>query len=400
MRSLMMCPRLVLVGLVAILAGCAADKPAKPASYAFWPPAPDEPRIQFLTAFQSSTDVEPPKSALDSLIWGKEAVPVLPINKPYGAKFWNDKVYVCDIGNHCVSVLDLKQRVTRVLGVSGGDRLQVPADIAIGPEGIKYVADRGRGEIVMFDANDKPAGTFTRPEWKPAGVALWNDELAVADLQGRQIVVINRFSGQFVRNVGGPGVRDGQFATPVGVAYDAQGNLWATDMMRCRVQKFDRQGKYLFGFGAISDAVGAFARPKQMAIDSEGLLYVADSAFQNVQLFNDKGRCLTFFGAAGSHPGAMFLPVGVSVYEGDLGILKESVHPAFEAQRLVVVTNQMGTNKVALYALGRLKSGKSLRDLAGGRVNVTAGLVGGGGTAASRPSKLAPVPSSGRATTP
>ncbi|MHC4769869.1 MAG: hypothetical protein ACYTEI_14335, partial [Planctomycetota bacterium] len=38
--------------------------------YSFWPPRPNEPRIQFLTSFAFSSDVEPPQSGFDKLVFG------------------------------------------------------------------------------------------------------------------------------------------------------------------------------------------------------------------------------------------------------------------------------------------------------------------------------------------
>jgi len=80
-------------------------------------------------------------------------------------------------------------------------------------------------------------------------------------------------------------------------------------------------------------------------------------------MFDQLGHVYTFFGSAGAHPGAMFLPAGICVHEGDMDLFSKYIHPAFEAQRLVVVTNQFGDNKVSVYALGHLKAGKTTADI-------------------------------------
>jgi hypothetical protein len=47
-----------------------------------------------------------------------------------------------------------------------------------------------------------------------------------------------------------------------------------------------------------------------------------------------------------------------------MDLFQQFVHPAFQAERLVLVTNQFGDNKVSVYAMGRLKPGKTTADIA------------------------------------
>ncbi len=383
------------VGLgLMLLTGCNStpkESPAKAAS--FWPPTPSEPRIQYLTSFEKSSDIEPPKSELDKIIMGKEPQEVLPISKPYGVKMWQGKIYVCDISQHAVVVLDLRGRVTRMVGVTGAVHLQTPSDIAIAPDGTKYVADLGKPAIVVYNAADQYVATFTPPDSKPVGVAVRGNDLAVADYVGQRVLILDRFTGQVKRTVGKPGAEDGQFVRPLAVAYDKSGNLFVNDFMRCRIQKFSPEGKFLKGYGDISTATGDFIRPKHIAVDSEDILYVVDAAFQNVQMINATGRVLTFFGSAGGHPGAMFLPAGICITEDpkDLELFQNYAHPAFDVKRLILVTNQFGPAKVAVYGYGKLKEGKTLADIAGGRNAVPVGM----DNSATRPTTLPALPPEG-----
>src|SRR5690348_11072666 len=101
--------------------GCASKRPATAAqkTAAFWPQYPDPPRVQFLTSFQRSSDVEPAKSKLDELVLGKEHQDVLPLSKPYGIKMWNGKIYVCDTHSACVTIFDLRNKRTLIMGKGG-----------------------------------------------------------------------------------------------------------------------------------------------------------------------------------------------------------------------------------------------------------------------------------------
>jgi hypothetical protein len=356
-----------------MVAGCASKQQAQSKPAAFWPPYPDEPRIQYLTSFKSSTDVEPPKSGLDQLIYGKEQQQSLSLNKPYGIRMWSGKIYVCDLRSQAVTVMDVRNKKTLVMGRGGTDNLQWPCDIDITPDGTKYVADNKRGQIAVFDAQDRHVGNLGVAGMVPVGIAVYQNELYVADFAKQQILVLDRISGKQLRTVGSPGQGPGQFIKPLGVAVDKDGNLYVTDVLKCQVQKFNHQGKLLTSFGIISANAGGFVRPKMMAVDKDGIIYVVDAAFQNVQLFDQNGHPLTFFGAAGTHPGAMYLPAGVCVHEGDLELFAKYVHPAFEAQRLILVTNQFGDDKVAVYALGHLKAGKTVADISNTRGLVPAG---------------------------
>jgi sugar lactone lactonase YvrE len=372
-----------------LIAGC-ASQPVKVEQKAtsFWPPAPDEPRIQFLRSYEKSTDVGGAKSGLDKLILGDEPESALQITKPYGVKMWQGKIYVCDTKQKAVIVLDVRRKITRMMGVTG-TKLENPSDIAIAPDGTKYVTDTVRGAVVVFDAKDQQVASFTHANFKPVAVAIYNDEIAVADFQMQRIEIMDRSTGQVRRYVGTAGTEDGQFVRPLAVAYDAQGNLVTSDFMRCRIQKFDRTGKLMAAIGEISTVAGNFVRPKHIAVDRDEFLYVVDAGFQNVQIFDSAGYLLTFFGTSGTHPGAMQLPAGICIDDDpqDIALFKDDVHPAFSPDRLIIVTNQVGPNRVAIYALGKLKSGVTAADISGSRIAIP--------VAASQPTnqpKLGPEP--------
>jgi sugar lactone lactonase YvrE len=362
---------LVLFTLV-MAAGCASEtKPEAPqVKAAFWPPYPDEPHLQFLVSYRSSNDIAAKKSKLDELVLGKENEDSLDLNKPYGVEMYDGKIYVCDQRRNNVTVLDLRNHVTMVLGQSGGVTLQQPTDIAISPDGMKYVSDIDTGQIYIFDKSEKFAGQFGHKELKPAGLALYQNLLYVSDFKEKRIEVYDRTTGQLVRTIGGPGLNPGQFLQPLGIAVDDKGFVYVADFMACKLQKFDPQGKLVTSFSDMSASAGGLIRPKHMDVDRDGIIYVVDAAFNNVQLFDQVGHVYTYFGSTGTHPGSMLLPVGICVHEGDLDLFAKYVHPAFEAQRLVIVTNQFGDNKVSVYALGHLKAGKTVADISN-----TSGLV-------------------------
>ena len=134
--------------------------------------------------------------------------------------------------------------------------------------------------------------------------------------------------------------------------------------IRGRLHKFAPDGEQIFARGQIADAPGNFVRPKYLVADREGVVYVVDAAFQNVQMFNEDGELLMFFGGPGPFPGAMSLPAGITADETTLAYFADDIHPAFEARAIVAVTNQFGLNKVAVYAIGQLREGATMADIA------------------------------------
>ena len=202
MKTYRFCAQAALVLSALVLLGCAAKPKPPQVQAAFWPPFPDEPRLQFLTSFRSSTDVAPPKSKLDELVYGKENEQNLNLAKPYGVDYHDGKIYVCDLRNASVTVLDLKKRQTVILGRSGADTLETPSDIAVAPDGMKYIADLGRGLIFVFDQNDRRVGSFGHEGLKPVGVAVYQNELYVCDFAKQHVEVLDRTTGSPIRTIG------------------------------------------------------------------------------------------------------------------------------------------------------------------------------------------------------
>jgi DNA-binding beta-propeller fold protein YncE len=260
----------------------------------------------------------------------------------------------------------------RLVGVTGLNRLQNPVDVAAAADGMLYVADKNRG-VVVFDASERFVRVFGLENFQPIGIAVHGDRLYVCDMEAQIVRVIDRRSGALVGSIGSVGDADGQFRLPLGVDTDAEGNVYVVDVMRCRLQKFSPDGAFISGVGEMSDTAGNFVRPKHVAVDVEKIMYVVDAAFQNVQLFDAENRLLTSFGSGGGFRGAMNLPAGICISESGVQYFQDEIHPYFDAQRLIIVTNQFGPDKVSIYALGHLKPGRTVADLAESLAPVAAG---------------------------
>jgi DNA-binding beta-propeller fold protein YncE len=277
---------------------------------------------------------------------------------------WNGRIYVTDIRGKGVTVLDVRQQQTRVMGAMGTGAVSKAVDIAISPDGMKYVVDPVQNAIVVFTPDERFDRLIAPANVRPVGVCVSKDLLYVTDFKNQCVFAIDRKSGEVVRKIGDSGSEDGHFLQPIGICADKDGNIYVSDWLRCRIQKFAPDGTLLSAFGQVGRQPGTFYRPKHLDVGSDGILYVADAAFNNVQLFDEESKVMMYFGSPGPHPGSMDLPAGLCVHEGDLDLFQQYIHPAFQAERLIVVTNQFGANKVSVYAMGQLKPGKTVKDVA------------------------------------
>ncbi len=105
---------------------------------------------------------------------------------------------------------------------------------------------------------------------------------------------------------GAAGINRGQFNLPRGIARDGEGNFFVTDAENKRVQKFDPSGKWLLSFGSKGNEDGQFAAisedstgtgPGGIAVDKEGNIYVADTWNHRIQKFDRDGRFVTKWGS-------------------------------------------------------------------------------------------------------
>jgi tripartite motif-containing protein 71 len=93
--------------------------------------------------------------------------------------------------------------------------------------------------------------------------------------------------GTFALKWGTPGIGDGQFYHPSGVAVDASGNVYVTDQDNHRIQVFTSGGAYLTQWGSYGTGNGQFNGPTGVAVGvSSNAVYVAEGGNARIQVFD------------------------------------------------------------------------------------------------------------------
>ena len=202
---------------------------------------------------------------------------------------------------------------------AGGDH--VPVYVAVNPvNGDVYVSDRPAATIYIYKAD----GSFLRafdpgPDlkgWQPLGLAFdAKGNLFVTNV-GAPFEAVHEFGpdGVFIRTYG----KADEFDFPNGVAVDANGNVYVSDSNNGRLVVFDRDGNEL-GMIRRGVSVGDLGLPRGAAIDDSGRIYVADISQQGIQTYQaiagaeHQPKFIGGFGEEGTADGSFRLPNAVAV---------------------------------------------------------------------------------------
>jgi sugar lactone lactonase YvrE len=350
-------PTSLLCGLalaaLALTGGCAGTRKQESTEPVFYPPAPEEPRLQWLGRFSSSTDLKE-VSGFRRLVAGDEATRW--VGRAHGIAYANNRLYVCDPGMSTVTVFDLEKRDVFAMDAKDEHRVKKPIEIAIAPDGWKYVTCTHDRRVYVYDADDKYRTHWGDPEkWRPVGIAATGDHVFVSDVANHAIVVLDRRTGDEIRRIGKEGKQEGEFYYPVALAIGPSGDLYVTDSFNCRVQRLTPEGEFVSSVGQPGKRLGDFARPKGVAVDRDGRIYAVDASFANCQIFDGEGRLLLFFAQAGTESGSVNLPADVEVSYAAVPMFRDKVAPGYDIDYVVFITSHTGIHKVNAYGLLRKK---------------------------------------------
>jgi DNA-binding beta-propeller fold protein YncE len=343
---------LLCFGLGLLLPACAgpggSGSTGAGSEYVFFPPAPEIPRIQFLTAYSSDLDILPQPSAFRRFILGDPKG--LGLSKPYGVAIHDGQILACDTVAGAVAVFGLRAQTFEILGADRNGRLRKPINIAVDEDGTRYVADTGVRRVMIYGPDNQFIRALGDPEtWSPSDVAIDGKRLYVSDLMNRQVVVLEKATGQEIARIDGTAGESREQFLPTNIDLDSDRNLFVSDTGNARVLQFDRRGRLVKQFGSLGLQRGKFVRPKGIAVDREGRLYVVDASHQFVQIFDREGKLLLFFGGGGGDRGSLNLPAKAVIDYDNVDLFADFVAPGHEIEYVILVTSQYGQRKVNVF---------------------------------------------------
>lgn len=195
---------------------------------------------------------------------------------PYGlGKAPNaDRFAVADSANHRIQVFTFDPTngaVTfeRQFGSygSGAGQFNNPRDVAIGPLGRFYVADKDNHRVQVFN---------------PSGIHLFS--------------------------FGAFGTANGQMKSPQGITVDEDGIIYVADTDNDRLQGFTGGGSFLWKTGTSGFGPGQFNKPMSLQIGLAKRLYVADTSNHRIQVLDSSRAHVGSLGQHGGGAGQVSFP--------------------------------------------------------------------------------------------
>ena len=217
--------------------------------------------------------------------------------RPSGLSIDRDgNLLVSDSHYHCLRIYSIAGGKAVEVRKIGGEVGTQPGQFAYicdavqDSDGYFYIGEFGENQrITKLDSDGNLVKCWGSPGSEQGqfsrirALALGPDGLLyVADACNHRIQVFSR-DGDFVRAWGGEGDQLGRFRYPYDLAFDPKGNLFVVEFGNHRVQKFSKEGEWLGAWGGPGHQSGKLHHPWGLAVDSRGKVHVIDSQNHRVQ---------------------------------------------------------------------------------------------------------------------
>ena len=160
-------------------------------------------------------------------------------NRPTGVSVSTEGlIYICDRGNHRVTVHDEEGKFLFSFGSkgSGPGCFDGPYDITFGSDGLVYVIE-GSKRVSAWSKE----GTFKRDfktKYSPTCIAATSDNHLLITSFLFNTVMVYTLGGELVHEFGGRGSDPGRFNVSFGICVDDDGMVYVADSVNKRVQVF------------------------------------------------------------------------------------------------------------------------------------------------------------------
>ena len=256
------------------------------------------------------------------------------------------RTYIVDSLNGRIEVFDATGELVAVWGdADEGDELTLtvteqglgPSGIAVGADGLVYVADTWAHRIVVLDPDGRVVRTFgeyldnedsTDPILNPGtffgprGITVTATEIYVTDT-GNERVQVFALDGTFVRTFGGTGSEPTQLIEPVGITIASDGRVYVADSGNARISVFDQDGTVSASWPVEAWTGAAFYEP-YLTASPDGLIYASSSLTSSVLVFDPTGSLVEQLteadGVALDEPAGLAIDPGGSLVIADRGL--------------------------------------------------------------------------------
>lgn len=246
----------------------------------------------------------------------------VPLNMPSDVAVGPDgKVYVLDGVNNRVVVYDVQGKFTFQFGGGGSGlgQLSFPLGIATAPDGKVFIADSGNHRFQIFEPDGRPQKAVSLPSEQlkvppdPTDVAVDpnRNKLYIADNDNHHVLVYNLAEGCFESVWGSPGQDQRQFRFPFLMDVSPQGYLLVVEPINTRVQVLNPDGKFVNFIGGWGIKPGQLFRPKGVVIYKDKV-YVTDSYLGIINIFNIRAGFLGVLTDAVGAPIKFTTPTGIA----------------------------------------------------------------------------------------
>ena len=246
------------------------------------------------------------------------------------------------------------------LGTRGSDpgTFDYPDDVAIGRDGLIYVADESNYRVQVIDAE----GNSVRTPWAggmfgyPTGVAVdVNGTVHVCDADDsyERITAHDPFTGAIQHTWGS----SAEFSGPQGIAATSVGSnvyIYVADTFNKRIRKFSYDPSSGYAHVGSWDGSGTDAGqmwdPRGVAVAPDGSVYVTDTSNGRVIRFTSDGDYLDEWGTrvpGGTDIGEFWDPEGIAVDAGAMSTWWTRAITAYRSSLQTVSASVSGTRVTA-----------------------------------------------------
>jgi len=311
----------------------------------YYPQNTDTVFFQFLHGVKSRVDIEEVSRFSEAIVGKKEAAW---ISKPYGIALQQNKIYLTDIGQRAINILDLENKTFNTFKPFHKD-ISFLLTLAVDTNGDRYIVDTKAEKIIIFNSTGRYKSEFNFiKNSRAVRIRIAEDKLYIADLAGAKIHIYDKnthkYLGVFADNY--KSGEDGHITMPMDFTMDDE-YMYIADAGAFQVKIYKLDGTFVHSFGEHGNGYGLFNRMKSIAVTKDRNILVLDSATQLVQALNFDGEPLLVF-AKGfqidekkSFEGLM-VPTQMVIDYDNLQQYEKYVDEKYELKYLVHVISQLG----------------------------------------------------------